>query len=176
MPVAVLYSDAADYPKVFKGLLDAITMWQEKVHIHIKIHTVLTIEEWRAFDGLRIDIETIPDFSSMVGYYAPNQNLVVLDADLEMTEPIDYDIAMDSVPKLVALHELGHVLGLPHITYVDNQDHLPTYEHSSPGDIVFQTEEEAQTYIMFPVLQHSRATGISDMEAEIVIMSMKLPR
>jgi hypothetical protein len=180
VPVAVMYADAVEYPKVFSGFLDAITMWQSKVNIHIRVHTVLTLEEWLAFDGIKMNIEPLPNDpiggQMELGYWDNSVGVLVLDADLENITSVEMDIKMASPAQAVAVHELGHAFGLPHITWVEDEKGLPVYPASEAGDLVVETQEEAEGYIMCPYLLGNDAIGISDLEADLVTRAMGLPQ
>lgn len=174
IPIAVLYEDVIAYPKTFDGFMEAITMWQEATKIHLKVHTVLDQHEWEVFRGLKLDIVDLPN-PNMAGLFDSEINVISVDTSLENTTAVEWDTQMLPA-KLIAAHEIGHALGVPHVTFSTDDRGLPTYPLSDIGDIVMENEAVARNYIMFPMAAGSKAVGISDLEADLATRAMNLPR
>jgi len=88
----------------------------------------------------------------VLGLWMPNENRILLDADtLEQDPQMAYS---------TALHELGHMFGLPHFVGMEE----PVYS----GHIVLPADVDAQAYVMYPQQVTGKPqTVLSEIEIEL---------
>ena len=112
------------------------------------------LEEWSNMTPMRYivfeDIDYIPqsitihldDLSSprwgfpdqYLGMWRPDESTILLDADFLETDP--------TKAYSVALHEIGHMLGVPHV--------IGFYEVGPTGFVILPEGEDAFGYVMYP--------------------------
>jgi len=153
---------AEQYPNIHAAVNRAINEWEKRVPIDFSVimepkdpkfgvsgfYSFLSPIKIIATDvhDPAIGFESIP---TMVGLWDAENGRLLLDDSLEEDPDVAY---------AVALHELGHLLGLPHIV---SPDEFLTYN----GQIV--VEENAEDYVMFPRLVEDAPVELSELEIKM---------
>jgi len=171
----VLFEDEVQaYPGLVTAFLEAISDWVDVLPIEVMIaveedgllHSVLGARR-RIISVHFEDIQARPGLEDtlMIGFWLLDQSLLVMDTDYLVDKP--------ELAKHVALHEIGHVFGLPHIT---EQGTL----FSSAGDITLPLDFMPKSFLMYPAATpESTASVISQLEIsmarEYVLHEMTKP-
>lgn len=155
-------------PKTTKAFQDALNEWISKLPLECAIFT----EQDSQFPFMPfgpdlistqpgivrvhiVDIHTAPYNmpSSILGFWNWTENVLALDKDLLEVDP---DKAF-----MVALHELGHVFGLPHIVNVQDIGALT-------GWIVIPQDFDARKMVMFPISSdQNKSSKLTELEIEL---------
>lgn len=151
MEVVFHADQAAKYPITSAGLQDAISMWMSKVPVRMGVfiqdRTPPTEMPFMIFgpidyldrpgivEILMDDIQA-PPYNMPEGYlgvWVASEKRLYLDADTLETNPMQ--------AYSVALHELGHMMGVPHIAGFD--------EPAKTGTIVLPSNQDATNFVMY---------------------------
>lgn len=134
----VFQSDIETYPVMWRAFTEALYEWS--VHIPIRWSVFiqpngkpyLFYEKHRAIQIRFAELEE-EGFPGFVGLWFNTENSVLLDVMLEKKPAIAYS---------VSLHELGHMLGVPHVIGFNDPGHT--------GYIVLGRDIDATQYVMYP--------------------------
>lgn len=194
LPIAILYSDIERYPHIIRQLRLGAQMWQEAIPVHFKLHIAINSSDSIPYGAIKVIIADLkamglrhPTAGAILqGMWDVENRILFLDRSLETWESdrrkLYDDGELKEEPRLspmgsaalhVVVHELGHVLGLPHIIGMNDDNGVPNYPCIQTGAIVVEDEAEARTYIMYPYTD--QATGISRLEAELAMVRLGLP-
>lgn len=165
----VLFPDEiAANPVMKKGLEDALTEWMNEVPIELcpmmdnkDANTPYGMPSIADEPGIvRIHLANVnaaPYFmpEGVLGFWDASHNLLVLDTGYLEKDP---DMAYS-----VALHELGHVLGLPHIENRNSPEALS-------GEIIVPDSTDASRMVMYPYYDPTKdkRPHLTKLEIEIV--------
>lgn len=163
----LIYAEEANkYPVTYKAFLSAISEWA--CHLPIDFTLVVDTELAKTSDGKLIKYPRlceihIGDITELIGappsylgvWFNTNKTLYLDSKDLESNSILAYN---------VALHELGHLFGLPHI--VGREDILFN-RYILTGDLL--VDGSAINWIMFPfdVGGNSMKIGLTEIEKKI---------
>lgn len=167
----VMFSDEiAKHPAMAAAFQVALMEWRDA----LPIEAAIFVETQSSFPFSPFDVDMIstqpgivrvhfqdiqatpyglPD--SFLGFWAFRENKLVLDAD---SLEIDPQLAHN-----VALHELGHVFGLPHFVNMGDNEAVT-------GSIVMPPDVKADTLVMYPIISDTnKSAKLSDLEVEIAM-------
>lgn len=156
------------YPKTWVQVQNALEEWKKHLPINVKIY-VEDLEHVNQFgfvdvyhDRPRVTSIMLANlqspemgslYPSIVGLWDCEKNQVMFDADVLE--------AHDSVAFSVALHELGHMFGLPHIMNVG--------EDALTGFILLPTDVDAKRFVMYPQVTEEYQKELSPIEVDIAL-------
>lgn len=151
MEVVFHADQAAKYPLTSAGLQDAISMWMSKVPVRMGVFIqdsappvvipfmpfgpINYLDRPGIVEILMDDIQAPPYNMppEYLGVWIPSEKKLYLDADtLEINPAQAYS---------VALHELGHMMGLPHIAGYD--------EPAKTGTVIIGPGQDAESFVMY---------------------------
>jgi hypothetical protein len=161
----VLYRSEVDaYPQAKKGFEEAIQEWCKYLPLDCKITIIDDVTPYlpsiqRQLPGGCIEVRLAasggPEFKlphQIIGLWQSNINTLLLNGPFLEKNP--------EYAKRTALHELGHMLGLPHI--VNSKD-----EDTQSGYIVVPDEIDAKKFIMYPTLLPGANEDLSELEIHL---------
>jgi len=149
------------HPRITKQLIRAMNRWAMSVPVDFHIISGMSgpVGSTSVVFG-RYPTMSDPAGTNTLGFYNPELHLLFFNEEEEIDEKKFPD---ESIYK-TCLHELGHVLGLPHIIgKVDNNGKL-NFSGGRGFDIVLPTLKEARCCIMFPVEADKDQTDLSPIE------------
>lgn len=163
----VVHADQIEqYPLTFKALQDAICEWSIHVPIRVSVYVqeqtpevgwpfypepINYLSKYDVINVLIANLQDVPYEGSpgLVGLWDNYNDKLLLDADKLEGNP--------TMAYAVALHELGHMFGLPHLVGFD--------QDGSSGWLVVPAGEDASTYVMYPsVSDNTKQTQLSAVE------------
>jgi len=143
MEIAVFEDQIATYPVTWANLEKALEEWAR----HLPIRWTLYKDTNAIFRTLsyrkhviEIHLADLQSFTygssrpDLIGVWYPKYERIVLDADRLETNP--------AKAYAVSLHELGHMLGVPHVVGFDEQ--------GLTGYLVLDVGINAQKFVMYP--------------------------
>lgn len=162
-PVRVFVFDpanAAEFPVCHSAFITSINKWAEVVPVHFVITYDLCV--W----GVRVQYTDVnaPPYSveHAVGVWYEAWPMIVIDSELES----DWRATkLGNFATNTAVHEIGHMLGLPHIHGPGKAFH---------GDIDVETEELAKKCIMYPA--NDPMQEIQPLEIALVKEFLNIPK
>jgi hypothetical protein len=101
-----------------------------------------------------------PTGLNILGFYNPEIHLLFFNEHMET----DKENFSDDALYKTCLHELGHVLGLPHIVGKLDENGKETFDFGGGFDIVLPTKAEAKKCIMYPVSSDKEQTDLTEIE------------
>jgi hypothetical protein len=171
----VLFShEIVKHPLKVKKFMEAVSIWTDALPISVSVYIENTgFFPWMNVgpnlpqsipNAIYVRFVDISDYSwyapGLIGAWRWTENSIYLEAET--------DFPNEDVFKALALHELGHVLGLPHVVNIGGVT----------GDIMIDFESIANTYIMYPRLSSMNAKAEpSEIEVSIAkryILNMML--
>ncbi len=152
-------SDA--HPRIIGQLIKAIHKWESVAPVELHI----IYDYWGPRDSTAIVIDIQPTLAdptgdNLLGYYNPVTNVLFLNKNMET----NLERFSENYLYRTCLHELGHLLGLPHIIGKLDDDGKETFDYGGCFDIVLSTKKEAKKCIMFPVASNSEENELSEIE------------
>lgn len=150
MEVVFHASQAAQYPVTSAALQNALAIWATSLPVRLTVYiedpsppmpffpfgAPSFLGRWNIVEILLDDLQSPPYNmrQGILGVWLAAERRIVLDADFLETDP--------AVAYSVALHELGHMFGLPH---------LVGWNTPAPsGWIVLPPDKDAESYVMYP--------------------------
>lgn len=128
------------YPQTWNAVLAALATWAAQVPVHFIVHVqdgVTTTQVMRESISIRlIDLQAPPyrKPTGLLGLWVQTPPIIFLDADMLEDGPV--------AAVSVVLHELGHMLGVPHV--------INWNEPGLTGFIVLPRGEDASASVMYP--------------------------
>ena len=165
--IVVHAEQIAQYPLMYEALNAALQEWtnqlpvcftiyieEQQLPFRLPFEPPSFVERWNVVEVLLDDLQSPPFSYSMgiLGIWDPYGRQLLFDAEFLETQP---DVAYP-----VALHELGHMFGLPHVVGI--------YEPAFSGWLVLPESEDAETYVMYPSYVSDKGQkALSEIEIEI---------
>ena len=144
-------------PRLSQALHKAIQRWE----VSAPVCFLISDEVFGPRGSVSVIISSPdPGMLSILGYFSPERHSLFLNEYME-THPLDYS---DEAIYKVCLHELGHLLGLPHIVGKIDEEGNSSFQGGGAFDIVLPTKEEAERCIMYPVSNNDLETDLSPIE------------
>jgi len=162
-------STQSNYPVTYTAIDRALKEWEK--HVPVKFDVYMELENppfgitgiTRSLSPVRIIIGDLQSpqmgyehLDRVVGLWDPVQQRLLFDGD---TLEIDSEMAY-----IVALHEVGHMLGVPHIV-------SDTEEFVFNGYI--RVKDNASGYVMYPNVGNSQTGELSQIEIDIATNHVK---
>lgn len=157
-----------EFPSVALAFYEAVTEWSKLIPIDPVISTSkINLEDkgkrdgrWEEPDVIKVRIVDLQTYmwagENMIGVWFPGSKQLFLDADF-LSDP-----KFPWRARATAMHELGHVFGLPHVTSRSEKDGVRF------GDITLLSENKPELYTMFPTLTSENVMAVpSALEIEI---------
>jgi hypothetical protein len=152
---------AEKHPRITKQLHKAMQRWELSAPVDFKI--------FEGQMGPRGSISVVFNpavnpfimmMPGILGLYNADAHYLFFNEEMEHNEK---EFSDDSIYK-TCLHELGHVLGLPHIVGKLDEKGNPSFDFAGSFDIVLPTDEEARKCIMYPIASDKDQTDLSPVE------------
>lgn len=167
MEVVFHAHQAAEYPVTSDALQNALATWADVLPVRLTVYVEdpspptfflpfgrpSFLNRWNIIEILMDDLQA-PPFnmrSGILGIWQPNEFRIILDADT-----LETDVAM---AYSVALHELGHMFGLPHL--------VGWNEPAPSGWIVLPDGQDASEYLMYPSRGNKSQDCLSQLEIDV---------
>lgn len=156
----ILPKEVSDkFPRITKQFNRAIRRWEMATPVELHVYDDFSGPRGSisVFFGNYMNMLSVSN--NILGFYSPNTKMLFFTDDMENEETYSDDAIYKT-----CLHELGHVLGLPHIIgkIDDNGDF--SYESGSGFDIVLPSKEDAEKCIMYPIAHDEDQTDLSPVE------------
>lgn len=158
----ILPKEVADaYPRIFKQFMRAIDRWELSAPVDFKVID----DVYGPRGSISVGFGTYrsifdPTGKNMLGFFDPEERILFFN---ERMENDTENFSDDSIYK-TCLHELGHVLGLPHIVGKIDDDGNTTFESGGAFDIVLPTKAEAKKCIMYPISSDKDQEDLTEIE------------
>ena len=145
------------FPKISKEFMRAVHRWEISTPVEFYVSQEIygprgSISVGIGFYPTMLD----PEGKNTLGFYNPAQQYLFFNENLENSED-------ESVYK-TCLHELGHVLGLPHIIGKIDEDGEKNFVFGGAYDIVLPTKAEAKKCIMYPISCDEEQDDLTEIE------------
>jgi hypothetical protein len=160
-PLILPKAIAEAHPRMFKQFMRAIDRWELSAPVDFKIIDEMYGPRGSISVGFGTCVSIFdPTGMNILGFFNPEQHILFFNERMESDAA---NFSDDSIYK-TCLHELGHVLGLPHIVGKLDDDGNETFEAGGAFDIVLPTKAEAKKCIMYPVSNDKDQEDLTEIE------------